>query len=313
MSPQNEPSCRSSGGSETTLKASPSDWMPIAFQLMQGPPLALGIHILGLVAASSRRELRQILKLLSLIAAMFDMGTLLLKFVTGVYGTKLCSLLIEIRVVLGDPHTSTTQIYNPVCPRPYCHWHHACSSRPHSLRVLSLLQNPLPKMKFLLPVLSAVSLAAATPINNLFPSKSSPSCGIKNTRSYCQGTAYNVTQISKYICGDSRLGPRILPQIDPALEPLFDIYDRFGGLCPGAFLEAWFNVTTKWWNYPSLDGFGLTDAGVPIQGNVTLPVGTLVDRFGGEGGNFVAPAGAPYMQRSLPPSNLNTPEGPDSQ
>jgi len=68
MSPQNEPSPRSSGAPETTLKVSPSDWMRIAVQLMQGPPLTLGILVLGLVAASSRRELRQILKLLSLIA-----------------------------------------------------------------------------------------------------------------------------------------------------------------------------------------------------------------------------------------------------
>ncbi|KAK4463959.1 hypothetical protein QBC42DRAFT_264350 [Cladorrhinum samala] len=168
-------------------------------------------------------------------------------------------------------------------------------------------------MKFVLSLLSVASLAAATPTSGHFPSNSSPSCGIRNTPSYCQGTAYNVTQTHKYVCGDSRLGPLYLPQIDPVLEPLFDIYDRFGGLCPGAFLEKWFNVTSKWWNYPTLDGFGLTDAGVPIQGNVTLQVGTLIDRFGGEGGAFVAPAGAPYMQRSLPPSNLNTPEGADSK
>jgi hypothetical protein len=33
----------------------------------------------------------------------------------------------------------------------------------------------------------------------------------------------------------------------------------------------------------------------------------LMDRFGSEYGSFVSPAGAPYMQRALPPSNLDTP------
>ncbi|KAK4161549.1 hypothetical protein QBC43DRAFT_323516 [Cladorrhinum sp. PSN259] len=167
-------------------------------------------------------------------------------------------------------------------------------------------------MKFLALILSAASLAAATPINlEIF--KSSPACGVKNTPTYCAGTGYNVSQIGKYVCGDSRLGPQFLPQVDPVLSPLFDIYDRFGGLCPGQFLEAWFNTTARWWNYPEQSGFATTDDKVPIQGNTTLPVGTLIDRFGGETGNFVAPAGAPYMQRSLPPSNLNPPEGPDSK
>ena len=37
-----------------------------------------------------------------------------------------------------------------------------------------------------------------------------------------------------------------------------------------------------------------------------LEVGTLVDRFGSENGTFVSAADAPYDQRSLPPSSLNT-------
>jgi hypothetical protein len=36
-------------------------------------------------------------------------------------------------------------------------------------------------------------------------------------------------------------------------------------------------------------------------------VGTKLDRFGSEGGTFVSPKGAPYMQRALPPQNLDTP------
>lgn len=50
-------------------------------------------------------------------------------------------------------------------------------------------------------------------------------------------------------------------------------------------------------------------AGQPIVGNVTLPVGQKLDRFGGEGGNFLSPLGAPYIERSLPPSNLDTFDG----
>lgn len=34
-----------------------------------------------------------------------------------------------------------------------------------------------------------------------------------------------------------------------------------------------------------------------------------LDRFGSEYGSFLAPAGAPYSQRALPPSNLDTPAG----
>ena len=32
-----------------------------------------------------------------------------------------------------------------------------------------------------------------------------------------------------------------------------------------------------------------------------------LDRFGSEYGAFLSPAGAPYSQRALPPSNLDTP------
>ncbi|KAK4188465.1 hypothetical protein QBC35DRAFT_496403 [Podospora australis] len=124
---------------------------------------------------------------------------------------------------------------------------------------------------------------------------------------YCQNTAYNISQLDSYLCGDQRLGPTSLPKRLP-LDPLTDFYDRLGGLCPGEFLDAWWNSTIKWWNYPDFQGFVLSDAGVPIQGNVTLVKGTLIDRFGGPGGDFVSPAGSPYMQRALPPMNLNTPD-----
>jgi filamentous hemagglutinin len=33
----------------------------------------------------------------------------------------------------------------------------------------------------------------------------------------------------------------------------------------------------------------------------SIPVGTRLDRYGPENGNFLSPAGTPYEQRSLPP------------
>ncbi|KAK4106987.1 hypothetical protein N656DRAFT_785796 [Canariomyces notabilis] len=145
-------------------------------------------------------------------------------------------------------------------------------------------------------------------------STTSTQCGRRNTARYCAGTAYNTSLLHTYLCGDSRLGPTTFPDAESnplsvILSPLF--YDRLGGLCPGDFINAWFNTSTKWWNYPANNGFtviqdgdGYGEDGAPILGNVTLPVDTLLDRFGSEGGTFVSPAGAPYSQRALPPSNL---------
>lgn len=131
-------------------------------------------------------------------------------------------------------------------------------------------------------------------------------CG-KYPETYCAGTRFNASLLGKWICGDDRLGPTHLPTHLP-LDPLFDIYSRTGALCPGPFITAYWNDSigqTGWWNYPTNLGYSLNEQGEPIKGNISLPVGTLIDRFGGEGGNFSSPAGAPYMQRALPPSNLD--------
>jgi hypothetical protein len=50
-------------------------------------------------------------------------------------------------------------------------------------------------------------------------------------------------------------------------------------------------------------------SGAPVLGNATLPIGQKLDRFGSEYGSFLAALGAPYIERSLPPSNLNTFDG----
>lgn len=41
--------------------------------------------------------------------------------------------------------------------------------------------------------------------------------------------------------------------------------------------------------------------------SITLPVGTLVDRYGYSGGTFVSPVGTPYPMRALPPSSNQKP------
>ena len=74
-------------------------------------------------------------------------------------------------------------------------------------------------------------------------------------------------------------------------------------------MEKWWNTTANSYNYPPepTNGFQLDTAGKPIQGTQTLTVGLRLDRFGSEYGPFLAPAGAPYNERSIPPSNLDTP------
>ena len=68
----------------------------------------------------------------------------------------------------------------------------------------------------------------------------------------------------------------------------------------------WVNATTGKYNYPSDDGF-VTVGGQIIDAKITLPSGLLIDRFGGEGGNYFSRKGDQYAARALPPSNLNTP------
>lgn len=88
-------------------------------------------------------------------------------------------------------------------------------------------------------------------------------------------------------------------------------YGRFGTLCPAEFLTKWAGSTesSDSYEYPPSNGFVVTNTGAPILGNTTLPVGQKLDRFGSEYGSFLAPLGAPYIERSLPPSNLNTFDG----
>lgn len=112
----------------------------------------------------------------------------------------------------------------------------------------------------------------------------------------------------RYLCGDPRLGPAELPEEGP-VGTLVEGYDRLGGLTPVEFLGRW--ATSEGWNYPDHMGFVVED-GEPVQELHTLPEGWMLDRFGSARGTFLAPAGAPFAERALPPDSLNTwPDGPE--
>jgi hypothetical protein len=118
------------------------------------------------------------------------------------------------------------------------------------------------------------------------------------------------SQNETYVCGDPRLGPVQAPKKFP-LDNELQSYERFGGLCPATFLEKWAGSTdsSATYKYPPANGFVINTAGDPILGNATLAVGQKVDRFGSEYGKFLAPLGAPFIERALPPSNLDTYDG----
>lgn len=171
------------------------------------------------------------------------------------------------------------------------------------------VKNKLPpeimQIRYFLSVLSliATSIASPVPATPDIPSdQNTPKCP-----NYCAGTAYNASLAHTYVCGDSRLGPRRLPK-GITLGDLVNTYDRFGGLCPGQFLAKWYDSSAGSWIYPPQAGFQLNSGGVPIEGTMTLPAGFMLDRFGSEYGTYTSPQGAPYMQRALPPSNLDTPQ-----
>ncbi|MEV0974082.1 TNT domain-containing protein [Microtetraspora glauca] len=111
-----------------------------------------------------------------------------------------------------------------------------------------------------------------------------------------------------YVQGNPNLGPLYLPR-QGWIARILRGYVPLGGLPPLAFVYRYWNDTDNGWRYPPDFGFahsgGYTN-GRPLISATALPVGTRLDRFGGENGSFLAPYGTPYVRRSLPPSNLNT-------
>ncbi|WP_199442326.1 TNT domain-containing protein [Umezawaea beigongshangensis] len=111
--------------------------------------------------------------------------------------------------------------------------------------------------------------------------------------------------------GDPRLGPEDLP--GPAqrpVGPLLVTYLRTGGLSAEDFLDRYWdpaaNSGAGSWIYPPQDGFRLDASGHPVKQVEELEAGDELDRFGGEGGTFLAPSGDLYPERALPPQNLTT-------
>lgn len=119
------------------------------------------------------------------------------------------------------------------------------------------------------------------------------------------GTNSAPTQpFQRYYKGDWRLGPAVLPRTG-AIGKMLKGYERLDGLSASAFLKCYWNERTGGWWYPYPDGWVLLN-GVPLKTTITLKAGQKVDLFGSGFGHFLAPAGTPYAERALPPSNLNT-------
>jgi hypothetical protein len=97
------------------------------------------------------------------------------------------------------------------------------------------------------------------------------------------------------------LGPAELPA-----SPLMFFYRRFGSLTADAFTAKYRSGNS--WIYPPADGF-LVLGGKAIRYKQKLTAGTRIDRYGYPGGAYLAPARTLFLQRALPPQNLNTPVG----
>lgn len=113
--------------------------------------------------------------------------------------------------------------------------------------------------------------------------------------------------------GDPRLGPRELPtRGSVGLE--LATYDRFAGLTPSQFLATYWDDTANGgqggWRYPQANGFMIGPDGNPIHNVLPLRAGQRVDRYGSEFGAFLAPTGAQYAQRAIPPQSLDNASAP---
>jgi nicrotizing toxin Mtb-like protein len=105
---------------------------------------------------------------------------------------------------------------------------------------------------------------------------------------------------------DVRLGPKHLPhRWQLPVGPLLLGYHRTGHLSPAAFLAKYWRAEPPGWIYPPDDGFARINGRLDKYPQLLRP-GELLDRFGSEYGTFLAPIGALYSRRSLPPQNLVT-------
>ncbi|MEU6786808.1 TNT domain-containing protein [Nonomuraea angiospora] len=119
---------------------------------------------------------------------------------------------------------------------------------------------------------------------------------------------------SPYITGDPDLGPKLLPQTG-YLGNLLRGYVPLGGLSPQHFLGRYWDYVVNNYRFPPDAGFarsGDYPNGRLLLKTTFLQAGMRIDRFGGNGGSFLAPLGDLYTRRALPPRNLNTnPQDPE--
>lgn len=163
--------------------------------------------------------------------------------------------------------------------------------------------------KLFLVLLAPLLCSTTSILTDRSVSTNTSSCNCEDVEEV-SGTGRN-EELSKSICNNFNLGPVDLPQKLPLLS-LVSNYKRFNGYTPAQFLEQWQNYSNTdeyAYLYPPEDGFLLDNDGNPIKGEVVLQPGEMLDRFGSEGGEFLGAADAPFDQRSLPPSNLNTVDG----
>lgn len=111
-----------------------------------------------------------------------------------------------------------------------------------------------------------------------------------------------------YFRDDSRLGPRDLPDTG-ALGTVLAGYRRAGVLTDEGLLADYWDPAARngqgGWRYPPLDGYVIGPDYRPVMWTGILGPGTLIDRFGGERGTFLAPDEEAYALRAIPPSNLD--------
>ena len=110
--------------------------------------------------------------------------------------------------------------------------------------------------------------------------------------------------------GISRYGPETFSMQPPTGQQLAG-YKRFGPTMNRYEFDEYYydDVVTNWWRYPPQQGYVLDRNQRPIKHKKTLRVGTRMDRYGGDRGNFLSVPGTKYAERSLPPSNLSGPQG----
>jgi hypothetical protein len=118
---------------------------------------------------------------------------------------------------------------------------------------------------------------------------------------------------------DRLLGPKSLPHDGPVGQ-LVNGYQRLGPNVPDTsagvakFRSKYFSQNpNNPWNWPpdppNKNGFDVKHGtSTPDETRVTLKPGTLLDRFGFARGRFLAPKGAPFSERALPPQALDTPD-----